>query len=215
MSDDPVLASADDDDRPRVLDTYALAYAFILAFLLPGAISIARLPFRTYTFAYVAPVTLAFVFGLAATFFTDSRDGAKTVLVRCAVLTPLVLLTGVAVLFTAALGVVPVSDYIKPQYFDTTKWVANALLLLLASPLVVALFSRLRKPFNVQRVLQLLAIVFAVVVVAGVAYLSVAPGHELSSMVRKDVMIYIVGGLVWYLPSFGIAAGVWRKVGPV
>ncbi len=50
------------ENRPRVLDTYALVYSFVLAFLVPGALSIARLPFRTYTFAYVAPVTLAFVF---------------------------------------------------------------------------------------------------------------------------------------------------------
>jgi hypothetical protein len=212
---DAVAVALVEEDRPRVLDTYALVYAFTLAFLLPGAISIARLPFRTYTFAYVAPVTLVFVFGLAATFFTDSHDGFKTLALRTAVLTPLVLLTGVGVLFTAALGVVPISDYIKPEYFDTTKWVANALLLLLASPLVVAFVTRLRKPFDVQRVLQLAAIVFAVAVVATVAYLSVSPGHELFTMVRKDVMIYIVGGLVWYLPSFGIAAGVWRKVGPV
>ena len=204
-----------DEERPRVFDTYALVYAFILVFLVPGAISIARLPFRTYTFAYVAPVTLAFVFGLAATFFTDSTDRFKAVVVRFAVLTPLVLMTGVAVLFTAALGVVPISDYIKPQYFGTTKWIAAALLCALASPLLAALVRRLRGPFGVQRVVQLLAIVFAVAVVAGVAYLSLAPGRELGTMMRKDVMIYIIGGLVWYLPSFGLAAGVWRAVGPV
>ncbi len=202
------------EGRPRVLDTYALVYAFILAFLLPGAISIARLPFRTYTFAYVAPVTLAFVFGLAATFLTDSTDRFKTVLVRFAVLTPIVLLTGTAVLFTAALGVVPISDYIKPQYFDTTKWIAAVLLCALASPLVVALVRRLRRPFDLQRIVQLLAIVFAIAVVGVVVYLSLVPGRELATMMRKDVMIYIIGGLVWYLPSFGLAAGVWRAVGP-
>ncbi len=212
---EPVAAELVVDERPRILDTYALVYAFVLAFLIPGAVSIARLPFRTYTFAYVAPVTLAFVFGLALTFLTDSGDRFKTVAVRFAVLTPLVLLTGTAVLFTAALGVVPVSDYIKPQYFDTTKWIAPALLLLVASPLVVALVPRLRRPFSVQRLVQLLAILFAVAVVGAVVYLSLQPGRELGTMMRKDVMIYIIGGLVWYLPSFGLAAGVWRAVGPV
>ena len=52
-------------------------------------------------------------------------------------------------------------------------------------------------------------------VVGAVVYLSLQPGRELATMVRKDVMIYIIGGLVWYLPSFGLAAGVWRAVGPV
>jgi hypothetical protein len=34
-------------------------------------------------------------------------------------------------------------------------------------------------------------------------------------MARKDVVIYIIGGLTWYLPSFAIAAGVWRRIGVV
>lgn len=214
MSDAVAVAVAD-EPRPRVLDTYALVYAFVLAFLVPGAISIARLPFRTYTFAYVAPVALAFVFGLAVTFATDSDEGLRARLVRFAVLTPLILVSGVAVLFTAALGVVPISGFIKPQYFDVTKWVAAALLCLLASPLVVALVARLRGPFEVRRTVQIVAIVLAVAVVGAVVYLSLQPGRELGTMVRKDVMIYIIGGLVWYLPSFGLAAGVWRALGPV
>ena len=84
-----------EEERPRILDTYALVYSFILAFLIPGAISIARLrsaPTRSRT----SHLDMAFVFGLAATFLTDSRDGFKTVAIRFAVLTPIVLITGTA-----------------------------------------------------------------------------------------------------------------------
>ena len=38
---------------------------------------------------------------------------------------------------------------------------------------------------------------------------------ELADTARKDVVIYIIGGLVWYGPAFGIAAGVWRRTGMV
>lgn len=212
----PVASVAEADEvRPRVFDTYALVYAFTILLLIPGAISIARLPFRTYTFAYVAPVTLPFVLGLVATFVTDSKDGTRATLIRLAVLIPLILMTGVGVLFTAALAVVPVSNYLKPEYFGTTKWVATAILCIVASPLVVALVLRLRRPFDVRRIVQLVAIVLAIGVVVGVAWLTHQPGRALGTMVRKDVIIYIIGGLVWYLPSFGLAAGVWRAIGPV
>ena len=78
-----------EEEAPRVLDTYAVSYAFMLLFLVPGVFSIASLPFRTYTFAYVSLVTVPFLLGIALTFLTDSRDPLGTVALRIAVLTPL------------------------------------------------------------------------------------------------------------------------------
>jgi len=40
------------------------------------------------------------------------------------------------------------------------------------------------------------------------------PG-ALSALARKDITIYVTGAVMWYLPSFGIAAGGWRVVGLV
>jgi hypothetical protein len=37
----------------------------------------------------------------------------------------------------------------------------------------------------------------------------------LGDVARKDIVIYIIGGLVWYGPAFGISAGVWRRTGLV
>ena len=58
------------------------ALRLTLVFLVPGAVSIASLPFRDYTFAYVSLVTVPFVLGLLATLLTDSRDPLKTQLIR-------------------------------------------------------------------------------------------------------------------------------------
>ena len=202
-------------DAPRVFDTYALVYASILLFLAPGALAITRLPFRTYTFAYVSLVTIPFVLGLAFVFFTDSRDSVRTKLLRTAILTPIIVITGVTVLFTSSLLVLPISLVVKPQFHAETTWPAILLLVALASPLLPALWRRLRAPFTAARIAQAVVILFAIVLVSAVTYLSIIPTRTIATMFRKDVMIYIVGGLVWYLPSFGISAGVWRKVGLV
>ena len=47
----------------------------------------------------------------------------------------------------------------------------------------------------------------------GVIVLTIRPDHRLATMERKDATIYIVGALAWYLPAFGISAGIWRRVG--
>lgn len=202
-------------DAPRVLDTYALVYASILLFLAPGALAITRLPFRTYSFAYVSLITVPFLLGLAFVFFTDSADSARTKLLRTAILTPIIVLTGVTVLFTSSLLVLPMSYFVRPEFHTDTIWPSIALLVALALPLLPALWRRLRAPFGAMRIVQALIIVLALALVAFVVYLSIIPERTIATMVRKDVMIYIVGALVWYLPSFGISAGVWRRVGLV
>jgi len=204
--------------EPRVSDTYALVYAFILLFLVPGSIAVGRLPFRTYTFQYVALVTVPFVLGLLLTLLTDSRDDARTVLVRIAVLTPLVVLSGVAVMFTSSLFLLPINQFLGPEYRQVTTPLAALLLVGLASPLAIALVRRVRQGLDVRTMLQSAALVFALAVVAYVVYISafqVGMIGELAREARKDVVIYIIGGLVWYGPAFGISAGVWRSTGLV
>lgn len=206
------------EDTPRVLDTYAVAYAFMLLFLVPGVLSIANLPFRTYTFSYVSLVTVPFVLGIILTFLTDSKDGPRAVALRIAVLTPLILLSGVVVMFMSSFLLVPINTFLGPEYRAVTTPIAGALLLALVAPLVIGVWRRVRSPLDARSVLQALAMVAALALAAGVFYLSVFEvGRlgELAETFRKDLVIYIIGGLVWYLPAFGISAGVWRRLGLV
>ena len=211
------LATAE-PQLPRVSDTYALVYAFILLFLVPGSIAVGQLPFRTYTFQYVALVTVPFVLGLLLTLLTDSHDDSKTVIIRMAVLTPLVVLSGVTVLFLSSLMLVPINQYLGPEYRAVTTPLAALLLAALASPLAIALVRRFRSRIDLRTAVQAVALVGALALVAYVVYLSafeVGRMGELADTARKDVVIYIIGGLVWYGPAFGIAAGVWRRTGIV
>ena len=200
---------------PSVLDTYALLYALTLVFLVPGVASIYRLPFRDYTFAYVTLVALPGLLGLLAVLLTDSREPVKTLLVRIAVLVPIIVLSGVTVLFTSSFVVIPISQVLTPGSFDIAGPIAVALLILLAVPLVPALVRRIRLPLGWRSVVHVFALLFALAVVIGVVVLSLRTDRTLATMERKDITIYIVGALVWYLPSFGLAAGIWRRLGLV
>ncbi len=214
----PESVARDAGETPPVGDTYALVYAFILVFLVPGSILIGQLPFRTYTFAYVSLVTMPFVLALVATFLTDSRDSARTVAVRIGVLVPLIVLTGVAVLFTSSLLLLPINRFLGPEFRGVTTPLAALLLVGLASPLVLAIVRRLRERLTVPSVFQALSMAAALVLVGLVVYVSVwrvGMLGEISDTVRKDVVIYIIGGLVWYGPAFGLAAGLWRRTGLV
>ncbi|MEI7813289.1 MAG: hypothetical protein WCJ13_00675 [Coriobacteriia bacterium] len=201
--------------EPRFFDTYALVYAFILTFLVPGLAVMSTLPFRTYTFQYVSAFAGPFVLGLFATFFTDSTDPWPRVVLRSAIMLPLVILAGVTVLFAGSLSVLPVSSFLKPANGAVTTPIMVVLLAALAAPLVFALARRLRRRPDWRDVAQILALVIALGVAAWVGHLMLGAPGELRGFARKDLTIYVTGAVMWYLPSFGIAAGAWRAVGLV
>lgn len=212
MSDEAVAVA----QEPRVFDTYALVYALSMLFLVPGSIAIGRLPFRTYTFQYVALVTVPFLLALVITFMTDSREPVRTSAIRTAILTPIVLMTGVTVLFTSSLFLLPINQFLGPEYRAVTTPLAAVLLLLIASPLVFALVRRVRAGLDARAALQAAAMVLTLVLLGVFMYVNGA--HEITAMgslARKDIIIYIVGGFVWYAPAFAISAGVWRRLGLV
>jgi len=215
MSEESVAVPLTVAHEPRFFDTYALVYAFILTFLIPGLAVMSTLPFRTYTFQYVMAFAGPFVLGLLATFFTDSADPWRRVALRSVILLPLVIVTGVTVLFTGSLTVLPISPFLKPGSAAVTTPIAVVLLAVLAAPLVLALTRRLRRRPDWRSVVQILALVIALGVAASVGYLMLGAPGELRGFARKDLTIYVTGAVMWYLPSFGIAAGAWRAVGLV
>lgn len=211
------LEAATEETRcPGIFDTYALVYAFTLMFLVPGALTVGNLPFRTYTVPYVSLVTVPFVLGIVATLITDNTDAPKTVLRRILILTPLIVVTGVAVMFLSVIFMVPINMFLGPAYRELMTPIAGAAGLAVASPLVIALIRRIRMRLTIRGAVQALALTLSLIAAGYLFYLAVFQVGELGAIAksaRKDVVIYIVGALVWYMPSFGLAAGLWRRVG--
>lgn len=208
-------AEAAEVKTPPIMDTYSLVYGFTWAFLIPGLLLLNTQPFRTYDFAYVSYVTVPFVLGMLATFFTDSHDHGAALWTRIVVLTPLSLVTGVGVLWTLALTAVPISPYLEPQNYAFTTPIVAALLFAIAAPLIWSIWRRVTHRLTWQSALQILVLVIAIASVAWVGRTMFEPHNALRSFARKDITIYVTGSLMWYLPSFGIAAGIWRKLGIV
>lgn len=206
-------------EEPRVLDTYSAVYAFILLFLLPGVALMSRLHFgddraSSYTFEYVSLVTVPFLLGLVVTFMTDDTDGWRRAALRAVILTPLVVMTGVTVMFGASMLMVPASKLlgIAGQGLSVAWWGGFALV---SAPLVISFVRRVRKPGGILGVIQLLAIGLALALIVGLTIFSFGMDANIYELVRKDVVIYVVGALSWYAPSFGLAAGWWRRSGLV
>ena len=184
MSDECVAVPLASSAEPGFFDTYALVYAFILTFLIPGLAVMSTLPFRTYTSAYVLAFAGPFVLGLLATFVTDTTDPWRRVALRSAILIPLVVVTAVTVLFTGSLTVLPISQFLKPGNGAVTTPITVVLLAVLAAPLLFALVRRLRKRPDWRAVVQILALVVALGVAAWVGYMMLGPAGDAARVSR-------------------------------
>lgn len=204
-------------EEPKVLDTYSVVYSFVLLMLVPSMLYLQSLPFTEarhtiYTFGYVSAVTVPFLLGLILTFTTDSRDTVRTVVLRILILTPLIVLTAVTVLFTSALVVMPVAKHLgfRNQGLSPFFWTSLAIV---AAPLFPALGRRIRAIADPRTALQAFSIAVSIALVLGLAYFTLVMNGDYSVVARKDAVIYVVGALTWYAPSFAIAAGAWRRTG--
>ncbi len=207
--------NASETTEPRILDTYALVYAFSLLLLLPGLWIASGSGYKSYSLIYLAGIAAPFVLGLSAVFLSDSAEPVKTRLVRIAVLLPLVTMTGVAGMFGVSIILVPVSPWIRVDNFSILSAVSMVALALVVAPLALALARRLRKGLNGLDVLHVVVLIAALTLTGVVAFVLNRYDGMLEEYLRKDMLIYLVGALTWYLPSFGLSAGIWRRRGLV
>lgn len=218
--------------EPGVLETYSVSYSLILLFLLPGVTLMSRLPFgdarsTTYSFEYVSLVTVPFVLGTALAFMLSSPEGWRRGLLRVAVLTPLVVVTGVTLMFGTSMVMIPASKLlgIREQGLAFAWWAGLALV---SAPLAITLVRRMAASFGPSRrataggiaaragaFLEAGSIALALCLVVGLTLFSFLVETNIYDIWRKDVVIYVVGALTWYAPSFGLAAGFWRRTGLV
>jgi len=201
--------------EPRVFDTYALVYAYALILLLPGLLLASTAGYKSYSPTFLLGVMGPFALGVIAVFMTDAVDPFKTRLIRAAVLMPIVSMTGVAIMFGTSIALVPLSPWIRVENFESLTVVAAVVLAVVLLPLPTALFNRLRGPRSARTMVQSFVLVLGLALTAGVAVIMVRHVGLLGEYLRKDMQIYLVGAVGWYLPSFGLAAGLWRKLGIV
>lgn len=210
------MESQTEHAAPRILDTYGLTYAFTALLLVPALFVVDRMSIETFSAGWLALVALPFVLGPAIVFALDSSDGTRTCSVRCAVLSPLVAFTGVTIVFVAMMLLLPVLSLIlEPDNFGGISILFVALVIVLASPMVLSLVSRIREGFSIVGLVQIVALVVVLGAVAWMVVMTFDQGRTLGTLMKKDNIEHFIGAFTWYLPSLGLAAGVWRATGLV
>jgi hypothetical protein len=206
-----MLESQTEHAMPRILDTYGLTYAFTALLLVPALFIVDRMLIETFSAAWLALVSGPFLLGPAIVFALDSKDGARTCSVRCAVLSPLVAFSGVTIVFVAMMLLLPVlSLVLEPENFGPISILFVALVVLLASPMVLSLVSRIREGLSIVGLVQIVALVIVLGMVAWVVVMTFEEGRALGTLMKKGNVEHFIGAFTWYLPSLGLAAGVWR-----
>ena len=196
---------------PRVLDTYGLTYAFTALFLVPALFIVDLWSVETFSPGYLALIVAPFLLGPATVFAIDSKDGPRTVAIRSAVLSPLVAFTGLTIVFVAMMILLPpLSLVLEPENFGGLTLLFVAIVVLLAAPMVLSLVSRVREGFSAVGLVQIAALIIVLGLVAWVVVMTFDPGRTLGTFMRKDTVEHFIGAFTWYLPSLGLAAGVWR-----
>ncbi len=201
---------------PRLLDTYGLTYAFTALFLVPGLFLIDRLAIEAFSLGYQVLIVAPFLLGPATVFALDSKDALRTVALRSAVLAPLVAFSGITLVFVAMMTVViPISFFLVPENFGVLTILSVGVVVLLAAPIVVSLVSRVRERFSGAGLIQIVALVAALGVIAWMITMTLDPRDTLTALMRKDTLEHFVGAFTWYLPAVALAAGIWRRLGLV
>lgn len=210
------MESQTEHATPRILDTYGLVYAFTALFFIPALFVVDRFSVEAFSPAYLALLATPFLLGPAAVFLLDSRDGARTVAIRSAVLAPLVAFTGVTILFVAMMVIIPpLSLFVIPENFGVLAVLMAATVVLMASPMVLSLVNRFREGLSPSGLVQIVALLIVLGVIAWMIVMTFDSGDTLGTFLGKDIVDHFIGAFTWYLPALALAAGIWRRTGIV
>lgn len=205
-----------DSPAPRVFDTYGLVYAFTALFFIPALFIIDRTAIAPFSLPYLILLAGPFFLGPATVFVLDSRDSARAISIRVAVLAPLSAFTGLTVVFLAMMLIIPpLSLFVVPENFSVLTVVMSATVVLLAAPLIVSLVSRARERFSVRSLVQIVVLLAALGVVGWIVVMTFDASKTLGTFLDEDLVDHFMGAFTWYLPGLGLAAGVWRRTGIV
>lgn len=201
------------DARFSVLDSYSHTYAFTLVPFALALVAMRAYPAYGYDHpGYVLLLTAPPVLGLFAALLAErSGRSLRSTLGRTVLLASLSVL-GSATLFTLlSLLLVPLSRFFTPQNFGALTVGALGVLGVVSLPLAVTLVRELaRRTPGVW--LRAAVLVLALAGIVGVVLVTVG-SHAMVDTLRKDQVVQLMAGLVWYLPTYGLAAALWRSTG--
>jgi asparagine N-glycosylation enzyme membrane subunit Stt3 len=206
---EPHAIAAAEDDAPRLLDTYALAYAFVLVWTVPSLLLLGTQRYHVYTFSYIGLLIGPVIAGALSLLLTDrDRGGLASLALRSVLLIAFATVGSIVLIFGGMMTLPLFTGPIATQ-MGLLAIGAVAGLVVPALPLVWVLLRQVAAGAWLRAAVLLTALV----VVAVVTYLVAAPTQLLVESLRKDQVVFLVGSVGWYVPAFAAAAAVVRRVG--
>jgi hypothetical protein len=197
------------DETPRMLDTYALVYAFTLMWTVVALLALSQLRLYSYSPAYTALMMLPPGLGVTSLLLTERRGSSvRSLLGRATLLTVLAAAGSVVLIFGGMLTLPVVIDWVVNHLSGAAPF-AIGLLAVMTTPLVVTLVREVRAGLWPRAAVLLVAIG----IVAVALYTSATPSRFIVDSLRKDQMSFFMGALNWYLPAYALAGAILRKVG--
>jgi FlaA1/EpsC-like NDP-sugar epimerase len=205
----PAASLEIDGDAPRLLDTYALAYAFGIVWLALAMLAIGTLPLFAFDGVYDTLLVLPPVATAVCVLLADRRGPLRslplhvvllaTVAGVVSVLSTVVLTPLLVIMFREGVG----------RDLKVTGLISAVTILVVASPLVFALVSNARR-----RRFGRATVMLAGLAVAGVALaMAFDPGGPIASLMRLDQSEITMITVLWWLPCYAAAAACARHFG--
>lgn len=204
----PTVVDETPDETPGVLDSYSLIYAFTLLWTVAALALLAGVRMYSYTPAYTALMVLPPGLGVTSVLLTERHGSWRSLLGRATLLTVLAAAGSVALIFGGMLTLPVVIDWVVSHLSGAAPF-AIGLLALMTAPLLVTLVREARA----GRWLRAGVIVVAIALVGVTLYTSATPSRLIVDALRKDQMSFFMGALNWYLPAYGLAGAILRRLG--
>jgi hypothetical protein len=206
----PSVSAAVEERAPRMLDTYALLYAFTALWTVPALLLLAGERMYSYTPLYTLLVALPPGLGMLTLLISErAKTGWRSLLTRAVVLTVLTTAGSVLFIFGGMVAILPFAlAWIVPHLMDSGP-IPVVALIAVSSPLAIVLVREVRA----RRWVRALAIAAVVGIVVFDIVTGATPGALVVSVLRKDQISFFQGAMAWYLPSYGLAGAICRRVG--
>lgn len=200
---------------PGFFETYGPLFAFCLLLTVLVEPLVAGLPTNSGSPEFVIPAVVAGVVGMAAVLLTDGRRYRALALVGrtawLASIAALVATFGMTLLVPIS-ALLKVREYLQPRGAIGVAVGLAAYGLLVVAPLAVFIVQGVRDRRSGARV-RLAAVVLALAVSGVIAWMAFFPEAAPATLLRRDQVMLLVGALSWYLPAYGLAGALARRIG--
>ncbi|KAF0208437.1 MAG: hypothetical protein Q8S43_11310 [Actinomycetota bacterium] len=194
-------------------ESYALLYAFTLAFYVPAIVALRTQPYYSYTPAYLAFMTLPPILAMVTLVLVHDPSARWLRTIGKALLFAVTSMIGGAALFlSTSFLLVFLGPAFEARNFGPLQVGIGVIMVLFVLPLVLTAVSLVRR-FRVGALAEAAVVLCAIAAFTWIGWVILSQQGKLSDLLRKDQVSYLVGGVLWYIPAYSLVGTLVRSSG--